>query len=81
MGESRGTVESYMQRAGLTFPVASDLSTEVAAEYRVNGVPSHFFIDRDGVVRDIRAGRLGKSTIDKELASIIGTKKAGSARP
>jgi len=76
MGESRETVDGYMQRAGLTFPVASDLSTEVAAEYRVSGVPSHFFIDRDGVVREIRAGRLGKSTIDKALASIMARTKA-----
>jgi peroxiredoxin len=71
VGESFGTVRDYAQRAGLTFTVAGDPNTEVAAAYRVTGLPTHVFIDAEGVVRDIRLGALSTKVVRQELAAIL----------
>jgi cytochrome c biogenesis protein CcmG, thiol:disulfide interchange protein DsbE len=71
LGEDQTTVRDYVQRLGMTFTVAGDPTTEVAALYRVNGLPSHFFIDSDGVLRDWKMGALGTKTIQQELAKIL----------
>jgi cytochrome c biogenesis protein CcmG/thiol:disulfide interchange protein DsbE len=73
VGEDPGTVRDYVQRAGLTYPVGGDPTTDVAATYRVTGLPTHVFVDADGVVRDIRMGRLGKDSIQQELAKVLPT--------
>jgi peroxiredoxin len=71
VGEDPETVRRYVQGAGLTYMVAGDPSTEIAAMYRVGGLPTHFFIDVDGIVRDIRLGSLGRPTIEREIAAIL----------
>ena len=71
VGEDAATVRDYVQRAGLTYPVGGDPATDVAATYRVTGLPTHVFVDADGIVRDIRMGRLGKETIQQELSKVL----------
>jgi peroxiredoxin len=71
VGEDLDTVRRYVERTGLTFTVAGDPSTEIAAMYRVGGLPTHFFIDVDGIVRDIRLGSMGRKTIEQEIAAIL----------
>jgi peroxiredoxin len=72
IGEGRGSVVSYMQRADLHYPVGTDGDTQIAANYRVLGIPTHIFIDRDGVVREIRVGAMSEKTMEKKIAKITG---------
>ena len=71
VGEDLATVRDYVQRLGLTFTIAGDPTTEVSAIYRVRGLPTHFFINSDGVLRDWRMGALGPKTIQQELAKVL----------
>jgi cytochrome c biogenesis protein CcmG/thiol:disulfide interchange protein DsbE len=71
VGEDPGTIRDYLERAGITFTVALDTSTDVAALYRVAGVPSHYFIDRDGVLRDSKIGAIGEKAIDRKLQALL----------
>jgi peroxiredoxin len=71
VGEGPGTVRDYVNRIGLTFTVAGDPGTEVAAAYRVSGLPTHIFIDADGIVRDIRLGILTAKVARQEIADIL----------
>jgi cytochrome c biogenesis protein CcmG/thiol:disulfide interchange protein DsbE len=71
VGEDQATVRDYVQRLGLTFTIAGDPTTEVGALYRVSGLPSHFFIDADGVLRDTKLGSLGPAAIQQELGKIL----------
>jgi peroxiredoxin len=73
IGEGRDSVAGYMQRADLHYPVGVDSNTQIAADYRVLGIPTHIFVDRDGIVREIRVGAMSKKTMEKKLAQIIGT--------
>ena len=72
-GEGRDSVAGYMQRADLHYPVGADTDTQIAANYRVLGIPTHIFVDRDGIIREMRVGGLGRKTMEKKLALIIGS--------
>jgi peroxiredoxin len=51
-GESIATAQATADRFGLTFPVLMDRRGNVAAEYRVLGLPLSFFVDSEGIVRE-----------------------------
>jgi peroxiredoxin len=73
IGEGRDSVAGYMQRADLHYPVGVDSDTQIAANYRVLGIPTHIFVDREGIVREIRVGAMSKKTMETKLAQIIGS--------
>lgn len=71
IGEEPDTVRSYVERTGLTFSVGLDQSTEVAALYRISGVPTHYFIDAGGVLRDWKIGSMGENEMDRKLQALL----------
>ena len=54
--DTKGAVDDFVQEFGLTFPIAFDASDEVNQRYGVRGLPSTFFIDRNGVLRSKNLG-------------------------
>jgi thioredoxin-like negative regulator of GroEL len=48
-----------------------DRTTAVAAQYRVRGLPTHYFVDAGGVLREMKIGPMGTKEIERKLASII----------
>ena len=70
----------YVERTGTTFTVAVDQATSVAAQYRIVGIPTHFFVDRDGVLREWRIGSMSKKTMEKKVNEILAPAAAGAER-
>ncbi len=66
--EDASTVLEYANRIGLTFPIVADSETGIAAAYRVNAIPTHFFIDRSGVIRSIIIGSMSPDRMSAEIA-------------
>jgi thiol-disulfide isomerase/thioredoxin len=71
VGEAPDVAADYAEKAGLPFLIALDRTTEVAAQYRVQGLPTHYFVDADGIIRDIKIGPMGEKEIERRLASIL----------
>ncbi len=69
--ESDQEVRDYASRVGLTFTKIADPSTALASRYRIYGLPTHYFIGRDGTIREIRLGGLPKDEMDRLVESII----------
>lgn len=46
----RDTVQQFVDRLGLTFPVLLDPDGEVPRKYGVTGYPETFLVDKDGTV-------------------------------
>lgn len=67
---SGSEIEAYAQRTGLTYPKVNDSSGRIASLYRVDGIPTHFFIDSSGILREIRISSLDPSTMAENLAKI-----------
>ncbi|MFC1968785.1 TlpA family protein disulfide reductase [Chloroflexota bacterium] len=72
IGESPSTVREFVENYGLAFPVLLDITRDVSLEYYVRAIPATFFIDRKGIIRDIRIGPFsGMTEIERSLGKII----------
>lgn len=70
LGEGRADVAAYAQRTGLTYRQLPDPTSQISASYRVMGVPAHFFLDAEGVLRETAIGALSPADIDKHISAI-----------
>ena len=83
VGESASAVRSYSDRVGNRggdhggsggdgggLTEVADQSQEISAAYGVMGVPSHFFIDGDGVVRETHVGLLGPDQMARSIEAL-----------
>jgi thiol-disulfide isomerase/thioredoxin len=72
IGESRSTVQNYLQSYRLSLPVLLDIKKTVAYKYGFRYVPTTFFIDRDGIIQRMRVGPFpSKEAIDDYIDTII----------
>ncbi len=79
INDNRSDIESYAKRTGLTYPKIDDSRGAIEARYRIDGIPSHFFIDSSGILRAIRLSDLNPSMIEEDVAQ-IGVDVAGTSR-
>jgi cytochrome c biogenesis protein CcmG/thiol:disulfide interchange protein DsbE len=70
ISEDDATVRDYAGRVGLTYPAIADPNTDIASAYRVLGVPAHFFIDADGVIRSISTGTLSPAQMEESITGL-----------
>lgn len=70
VGEDQQTVRDYLNKAGYAIPAVLD-DGSIAGQYALSGFPTHYFIDKDGIVRDIRVGGLSKQALQEHLARIL----------
>lgn len=54
--DSRAAVTEFAKESKLVFPIALDLNNTVKRAYRIFGPPATFFIDGQGIIRDIVLG-------------------------
>ena len=69
--EDEKAVVDFAKRVGLTFPMVADSDGKIADLYRVYGLPTHFFIGRDGTIREVRIGRLTLSEMERLVQQLI----------
>ncbi len=69
-GETPETAAAFMQALNLSFPVALDQRTGVSQQYLVNSLPTTFFIDRDGVIRNTFIGPMSDAVLAQNLRTI-----------
>jgi cytochrome c biogenesis protein CcmG, thiol:disulfide interchange protein DsbE len=70
-GEQQAIAEGFVQRFLLTFPVVLDQELVASRNYKVNSLPTTFFIDRNGVIRDQVTGQMNTALLDEKLRSIF----------
>jgi cytochrome c biogenesis protein CcmG/thiol:disulfide interchange protein DsbE len=70
INEDSSTVRDYAARVGLTFPIVADPDSKIAGEYRVYGIPAHFFIDKAGILRATKTGGLSPEQMATSLGDI-----------
>lgn len=54
--DSRVAVTEYAKESKLVFPIALDSNSTVKRAYRIFGPPATFFIDNQGIIRDVVLG-------------------------
>ena len=71
--ESGETVKAYFESAGWTVPVYLDSLGIAGAKYNVRGLPTSFFIDGEGVIRDMVIGAMTEARLRQGIESILPT--------
>ena len=75
IGESPSQVAKFMQSQGLSLPVLLDGKGNIAVMYNVRAIPTTFFIDRDGIIKDMKVGAFqSKAEIESSLSKLAMTK-------
>jgi thiol-disulfide isomerase/thioredoxin len=74
-------VRAYAVKYGLRHTIAADLAGDVFRRYRVFGLPTQYFLDRDGVIRAIVQGPVTPASAASNLALLGLQAPAGSASP
>jgi len=70
ISEDAATVSDYAERVGLRYDKIADPDTAIASAYRILGIPSHFFIDGTGVLREMRIGSLDQPAMEAAIAGL-----------
>jgi thiol-disulfide isomerase/thioredoxin len=72
VAESSDAVAKFVAETGLTFPIALDVSGETTELYRIEGMPTTFFVGRDGRIHDmIIGGPLTEAAIESKVAELL----------
>jgi peroxiredoxin len=73
--EAEGRVQGFAGEFGLPFPVVLDRDGDVARSWRIGGpsqgLPSSYFIDRDGVIRKVVYGTVTSKLMREGLDMIL----------
>ena len=69
--EEPARVYSYAETLRLTFPILLDPDSQMTSRYRVTALPSSFFVDRYGVLRDINVGPLTKAAFVTRVRGLL----------
>jgi thiol-disulfide isomerase/thioredoxin len=67
LGDSKTIVEEFSQEYGLTFQILLDEKSEVGSMYQVSGIPTSYFIDKEG---HFASGFMGALTYDQMVEAI-----------
>lgn len=72
VGDSSSKVREFMKNNGLSFRALLDTDASVARDYNVTAIPATFFIDKNGIMKDVRIGAFpSKEEIDWRLLNSI----------
>lgn len=70
--EDAQVVAAFMLEQGLTFPIALDTSGEVSRAYRVQALPTTYFVDRNGAIRDVvYGGPMSQALIESKVLPLL----------
>jgi peroxiredoxin len=68
--ESKEDVQDFVDEFGLTFDFLLDPDAEIQEIYQINGYPTTFIIDSDGVIRVRHIGLISDDQLERYLTKI-----------
>ena len=69
--ETKEEVLQYVQEGGYSWTFVLDTTGEVTTNYQITGIPSSFFIDREGIIRAMNIGAITKRAMEANLAKAM----------
>ena len=69
--EDEGTVAAFAESLSATFPLGLDSDGSAQERWGALALPVHFWIDKDGIVRDGALGGIGPDIMARGLKSIM----------
>jgi hypothetical protein len=70
IGEEPAAVRKYLESTKYDLTVLVDPTFNITEQYRITGLPTHYFIGPDGVIRALHIGPLKPAAMRAMLAKI-----------
>jgi cytochrome c biogenesis protein CcmG/thiol:disulfide interchange protein DsbE len=70
-GQDKATVETFMQKLGVSYPAAMDENSKIARSYGVVGLPTTYLIDGQGIVRGKIIGEADAAMFERHLQTLL----------
>jgi thiol-disulfide isomerase/thioredoxin len=64
--------ERFVIERGLTFPILLDTDGQVFAFYQVHSLPTSFFVDQNGIIREIVVGGMSEALLRTRAENLLG---------
>jgi len=72
VGEGDAQVAAFADERGLSFPILMDRDGAISTRYQVRAMPSTFFIDREGVIREVTlGGPMSEAFIESQVTGLL----------
>ncbi len=71
VGGSKELVEAFAKGLNITFPVLYDPAMIAAKKYGIRSVPTTYFIDRNGIAKQVIAGEVPQKVFDKIVGALL----------
>ena len=68
--ESNGPVEAFIDKYGLSYPFALDVSGTVGQDYRLYTTPTTYFITPEGVIQEMVPGLVTEFWVDQQMSTL-----------
>ncbi len=72
VGDSADVAAQFADEFELDFPVLLDTRAGVARLYGISGIPTSYFLDEEGVIRQVIVGSMTKSYLENALQKLMG---------
>lgn len=69
--EEKSIVSSFMKRGGYQVQTLLDTQGLTGEHYMVKSLPTFFFVDRTGIIREIYSGIMSQSTLMNKIENIL----------
>jgi peroxiredoxin len=69
--EDSSIVKSFMKRGGYSVPTALDTTGYISNFYNVKSLPTTFFVDREGIIKEIYTGVLSEGMIVDKVENLL----------
>jgi cytochrome c biogenesis protein CcmG/thiol:disulfide interchange protein DsbE len=69
--ENQADIDAWVQKLGVTYPVAFDPDLQIANEYLQGGYPTIVMIDSHKIVRYVNSGELTPDVLQKALDGVL----------
>ncbi len=69
--EDSETITKFVKEMGITFPIALDRDFKVTKAYGVLALPTTFFIDRNGIIRDRFRGEITEEVLSSKVLPLL----------
>jgi cytochrome c biogenesis protein CcmG, thiol:disulfide interchange protein DsbE len=65
--QSEASTRTYVEKLGVTYPIALDRDGKITELYEVKGIPVNFIINKQGVLKELIVGAITDVTMLKEF--------------
>ena len=69
--DTPANAQAYIKEFDITYPNGPDVGTRAAQDYRIQGVPETFYVDRQGVLRGVQIGPLKAPDLDNKIEELL----------